>query len=101
MKDFIVNIVAKYLGVNKALEWADGHKTYLAGAGLMLMGAAEILLDAVPAIATKNPAAIAAFAASVPSNPGTAKFLEGLAVTGLRHAFAKKAATLPAPEAAK
>ena len=91
MRNIVIGIIGKYLGINKALEWVNGYGTYLAGGGIMLMGAAQVLIDLAPVIATKDPAALAAFVSSLPANPGAHKFLEGLAVIRLRMAVAKPA----------
>lgn len=96
MKGFIINVVGKYLGINKALEWADGKGTYLVGGGLMLAGVAEVLIGLAPVLAAKDPAALVDFGQSLAASPGVHKFLEGLGLIRLRMAVAK-----PAAEAAK
>jgi hypothetical protein len=89
MKDMILNFVLKTAGAGKLLNALDGKKAYVGGAGLMLGGAAMILVDLAPVLAQKNAAALLAFATSLPAHPGFQRLMEGLAVTGLRHAVAK------------
>lgn len=96
MKDMILNMVAKYLGAGKALDFLDGKKAYIGGGGLILVGAGLIALDAVPALASKDMAKIVAFASTLATHPGTQKILEGVGILGLRHAVAKAG-----PEAVK
>jgi hypothetical protein len=91
IKDVVMNIVAKYLGAETALNFLDGKKAYLGGGGLVLIGAGMIALDAVPALASKDMAKIVAFASTLATHPGTQKVLEGVGILGLRHAVAKSA----------
>lgn len=99
MKNFIINVIGKYLGINKFLGAVNGYGSHIAGASLMLMGASLVLSELVPVLALQNPAALTAFLSSLPSNPGAHKFLEGLAIIRLRMAVAKQ--SVPAPESPK
>ena len=91
MKKGIIRLLAKYLGLEKALVWVNGRKSYVAGAGLILAGVAEVLAEAAPVLGTQDPSAILAFLTVVASHPGVQKVLEGVAVMGLRHAVEKSA----------
>lgn len=92
MKNFIVNIFARLSGASKLLE---GKKAYLGGAGLILTGAANVLL-AVAAILAQAQGADAAglvdLFQNITANPqvanlllGASTFSAGLAAVGLRH----------------
>jgi len=91
MKKIIIGLLGKYLGINKALAWVDGNGTFIAGGGLALAGLAQILIDVVPVIATRDPAALVAFATAIAAHPGAHKLLEGLAIIRIRMAIAKSA----------
>ena len=70
MKNIIINIIGKYLGINKVLEWVNGYGSHIAGGGIALMGLSQILIDLVPVLATKNPSTIVTFASSLAAHPG-------------------------------
>ena len=95
MKNIIINIIGKYLGINKVLEWVNGYGSHIAGGGIALMGLSQILIDLVPVLATKNPSTIVTFASSLAAHPGAHKFLEGIAVIRLRMAVAKSTPDKP------
>ena len=89
MKDLILKLVAKASGVGKLLEGIAGKKTYIAGVGLILVGAGH-LLGSVASIDLTSLSAVLDLVKDLPSHPGTRELLEGFGLVGLRHAISTK-----------
>ena len=92
MKDKIINMIAKFSGVEKAWSLLDGKKTYAAAALGILTSLAGLGVEIAPILAAHNTAALLAFIQQLPSDPSWLSLVASFGLLGLGHKATKAVA---------
>ncbi|CAK0743086.1 hypothetical protein CCP3SC1AL1_110029 [Gammaproteobacteria bacterium] len=84
---FVINLLGKWSGFNKAWDMLDGYKTKISGVALLCSGLAGLLFQvgALP----HDLAAVWGFIQALPNDPSWLTFMSGLAVLGIGHKIEK------------
>ncbi len=97
--DTLINLFAKFSGLDWIWDKVDGAKTYLAAAAAILSGLAGVVNEVFPPLTAHNAAGLLNIVKSLPSDPNWVMLVGGVATLGLRHAVQKAAdaPTVPFP----
>lgn len=83
----LIDLIAKFSGINAFLNAINGYKAYIGGAALLLAGGAQLLTEIV---ALNGASSWLAFVQHLSADPAIANIGLGLTALGLRHAISKQ-----------
>ncbi len=99
MKNWLINVAAKFSGAGKAWDFLDGKKAYGTGALAILGALVGLGSELAPLLASHNAAGLFNLATHINSDPSYLALLGGFAVIAAAHKADKViAASAPADD---